>query len=323
MFTPFRRKVARASRTERKVAGGHRALRAEHAFMPRTFFILALTALAALARTPAPAPDVAPANLPAERTPPAPPKNPALPSIFIAGDSTADVGHGEHQQGWGVPFANYFDPAKVNIVNRARSGRSSRTFITQGWWEKLLADLKAGDIVLIQFGHNDSSPINEDASVPRQQMRSRGTIRGLGDETKEVDNVLTGKREVVHTFGWYVRTMIADVKSRGARPIVLSPTVRNAWHDGKIERGPSLYPQWARELAQEARAPFIDVSNTVADRFEALGEKKVKAFYEQDHTHFNATGADLHAAAIVAGLKALQPSPVATFLSVKGEAVTR
>src|SRR6185503_3880272 len=141
----------------------------------------------------APAPDVA--KNPASA---APQINSALPTIFIAGDSTAARGRGEHQQGWAVPFADYFDLTKVNVVNRARGGRSSRTFVSEGLWDQLLADVKAGDVVLIQFGHNDGGAIN-DAS------RARGSLPGLGDESQEIDNQLTKNHEVVQTFGWYLR----------------------------------------------------------------------------------------------------------------------
>ncbi len=237
-----------------------------------------------------------------------------LPSIFIAGDSTAARGAGEMQQGWAVPFADYFDPTKVNIVNRARGGRSSRTFITEGLWDRLLADVKAGDIVLIQFGHNDSGAVNDTS-------RARGSLRGLGEETEEIDNLVTKKHEVVHTFGWYMRRMIADTKARGARPIVLSLTVRDVWKDGKVERGSGRYSPWAAEIAKAAGVPFIDVTGMVADKFDAMGEDKVKALYPRDHTHFNAVGADLHAAAVVSGLKGLRPNPVRQFLSPKGQAV--
>src|SRR5204862_2619347 len=81
--------------------------------------------------------------------------DPALPTLWIAGDSTAARGRGAMQQGWGVPFADYFDPAKINIANRARGGRSSRTFVSEGLWDQLLAGVKRGDTVLLQFGHND------------------------------------------------------------------------------------------------------------------------------------------------------------------------
>src|SRR5262245_15568407 len=236
------------------------------------------------------------------------------PTIFIAGDSTAARGAGTNQQGWGVPFVQYFDLEKVRIVNGARGGRSSRTFVTEGIWDRLLAGVKSNDIVLIQFGVNDGGPVN-DAS------RARGSLRGFGDETEEIDNQLTKKHEIVHTFGWYVRKMIGDAKAKGAMPIVLTTTVRNIWKDGKIERSPGRYAQWASETAKGARVPCVDVSNIAADQLEPMGEQQVTALYPQDHTHFNAVGADIHAAAVVSGLKGLRPSPIRRFLSEKGEAV--
>ncbi len=286
-------------------------------FRLSTLFLTAcFVAVAALAQTPAPAPDLKQNPAPAAVR-----LNPALPSLFIAGDSTAARGRGATQQGWAVPFADYFDPAKVNIVNRARGGRSSRTFIAEGSWDQLLADLKPGDTVLLQFGHNDGSPVAEAPTTPRQQWRFRGSLPGLGEETREIDNLLSNKREVVHTFGWYLRKMIAVVKAHEAIPIVLSLTLRNRWEDGKIERGSGRYSQWSYEIAKAAAVPFIDLMNTQADAFDALGEDKVKALYPQDHTHFNAEGADLHAQTVVALLKGLRPSPVTKVLSPKGQAV--
>jgi lysophospholipase L1-like esterase len=283
-----------------------------------------LTALLALAfaglcgvlsaQTATPAPDLAKNPAPVRGT-----LNPALPTLFIAGDSTAAKGKGESQQGWAEPFAAYFDPSKINVANRARGGRSSRTFVTEGLWDQLLADLKAGDVVLIQFGHNDGSPVNEDESVPPAARRARGSIPGLGEETKEIDNIITKKHEVIRTFGWYLRKMIADTKAKGATPIVLNLTIRNVWKDGKIERT-SRYSKWSDEVAQTAHVAFIDLSTAVADQFEKLGEEKTKALYPQDHTHFNAAGADLHAAAVVTALKKLPGSPLTRMLSAKGAA---
>ncbi len=240
--------------------------------------------------------------------------NPQLHSIFIAGNSTAARGAGARQQGWGVPFADYFDSTKVNVVNRARGGRSSRTFITEGLWEQLLADVKPGDVVLIEFGHNDAGAINDTS-------RARGSIPGLGDDSIALVNMLTKKHEVVHSFGWYMRKMIAETKAKGATPIVLSLSVRNIWTNGQIERGSGRYSQWSQQIAKAAGVQFIDLTNLVADQFQAMGEEKVKAIYEQDHTHFNAIGADIHARTVVSGLKALRPSPVRSYLSAKGASV--
>jgi lysophospholipase L1-like esterase len=284
--------------------------------------VCALTAWSIRAQTPAapttppPAPDLA-----RNPAPVVTPLNPALPTIFVAGDSTAARGKGVTQQGWAVPFADYFDPAKANVANRARGGRSSRTFIAEGSWDKILADLKAGDIVLIQFSHNDGSPVNESESVPVAARRSRGTIPGLGEETQEIDNIITKQHEVVHTYGWYFRKMIADVKATGAQPVVVSSTVRNNWKDGHIERGPGKYREWAYDVAKQTAVPFVDLTTTMADKFDALGAEKTKAVYQQDSTHFDAVGADMHAAGVVAGLKGLRLKAFDELLSTKGVAV--
>src|SRR5712675_346625 len=81
---------------------------------------------------------------------------------------------------------------------------------------------------------------------------------------------LDGKTEVVHTFGWYNRKMIADTQAKGATPIVLSPTIRNVWRDGQIERGSGRYGQWSAEVAKRAGVQFIDVSQLVADKFQPM-----------------------------------------------------
>src|SRR3954451_15975687 len=176
-----------------------------------------LASACASSAQPAPVPTTRPTTAAATRP------NPALPTIWIAGDSTAARGRGAAQQGWGVPFADYFDPAKINVANRARGGRSSRTFVNEGLWDQLLADVKKGDTVLIQFGHNDGGPVDK--------APARGSLPGLGEETQEIENATTHRPETVHTFGWYLRKMIADTRAKGANPIVLSLTLRNVWKD--------------------------------------------------------------------------------------------
>jgi lysophospholipase L1-like esterase len=248
------------------------------------------------------------------------PIDPKLPTVFVASDSTAAKNNGAPLQGWGVPFAEYFDPQKINVVNRARGGRSSRTFITEGLWDQLLADVRPGDFVLIQFGHNDAGAINTEPPGSTSPLRARGSLPGLGAETQEIDNVLTKRHEVVHTFGWYIRKMIADVRVRGATPIVLSLTVRNIWKDGKVERGSGRYREWDRAIAADAGVEFVDLTRIVADAYQELGEAKVKTFFPGDHTHTNPAGADFNALNVVAGLKGLRNGPWEKFLSAKGAA---
>lgn len=231
-----------------------------------------------------------------------------VPTVWVVGDSTAN---NANRRGWGDPFASYFDQEKTRTVNRARAGRSSRTFITEGLWEKVRSELRPGDYVLLQMGHNDGSPPDKD--------RARGSLAGLGEESQEF-TLPNGTKEVVYTFGHYMRQMIADTKAAGANPIVLSLTVRNIWKEGKVERGNGRYSQWSAELAKAAGLPFLDVTNAIADQYDAMGEAKVKAWFPEDHTHTSPEGADFNAGIVVAALKGIK-SPVVAWLSEKGAAV--
>jgi lysophospholipase L1-like esterase len=239
--------------------------------------------------------------------------NPKLPTIFVVGDSTAN-NHATGGLGWGDPFITYFDTTKVNVLNRARGGRSSRTFVTEGLWDKVLNEMKRGDFVLLQFGHNDAGAIND-------ETRARGSLPGTGEETQEIDNLLTKQHEVVHTYGWYMRKMIAETRAKGALPFVFSLTVRNIWKDGHVERGPGKFGQWAAEIATAQNVTFVDLTKLIADRYEQLGEARVKELFATDHTHTSPAGAELNASLVVAGLKTLKGAPFDRYLSVKGKQV--
>ncbi|MEQ1798137.1 MAG: SGNH/GDSL hydrolase family protein, partial [Lacibacter sp.] len=140
------------------------------------------------------------------------------PVFYIIGDSTVRNGDGtgrNGQWGWGSFIADYFDTAKISISNQAIGGRSSRTFITEGRWDKIMATLKKGDYVIMQFGHNDAGPLDDTA-------RARGTIRGIGNDSSEVYNPIRKIKETVYSYGWYMRKYVREAKSKGAIPIVCS-----------------------------------------------------------------------------------------------------
>ena len=257
---------------------------------------------------PPPPPEIAPAPAPLD---------PKLPTLFVIGDSTAASNDGV-AVGWAVPLPTFFDQTKINIANRARSGRSSRTFLTEGLWDRVLADLKRGDLILIQFGHNDGGAVNEEPPGSNRPPRARGSLPGLGEETREIDNIITKKHEVVHTFGWYLRKFINEARTKGAMPIVLSPTVRNIWKDGKVERGPGEYGRWSAEIAKTEGVAFVDVTAIIADQYEKMGGETVKKSFPRDHTHTNADGAELNAACVIAGLKALPGGRLDRCFSAKG-----
>lgn len=225
------------------------------------------------------------------------------PTFFIVGDSTVKNGQGKGGGGlwgWGDFIAPYFDTTKIKIENDALGGTSSRTFQTKGLWEKVLNKIKPGDFVIMQFGHNDGGPLDDTA-------RARGTLRGTGDDSKEIDNPITKQRETVHTYGWYMRKYVEDVMAKGGIPIICSPVPRNNWKDGKVVRSNDGYAKWAAEVAKSKGALFVNLNDLVATKYEELGADKVKAFFPGDHTHTNDGGAKLNAEIVVQRLKAYGP----------------
>ncbi len=220
------------------------------------------------------------------------------PTLYIIGDSTVR-NQTAGQEGWGDPLVAEFDPAKIEVVNRAIGGRSSRTFLTEGRWDAILANLKAGDFVLMQFGHNDGGPINED--------RARASLKGNGDEVEDIVRKTDGQAETVRSYGWYLRKYITETKAKGATAIVVSAIPRNLWKDGKVARAGDSYAGWAREAASQAAATFIDFNALLADRYDAMGpEKTAGLFAGSDHTHTAPAGAAFNAAELAKTLRATE-----------------
>ena len=223
------------------------------------------------------------------------------PTVYIIGDSTVKNGRGDGAGGlwgWGDPVVQFFDTAKIRLENHALGGTSSRTYRSKGLWDGVLQNIKPGDYVLMQFGHNDGGPVND-------TVRARGTIRGTGDEVREIDNLITGQHEVVHSYGWYIRQYIIEAKEKGAIPVVVAPIPRNIWINGHVPRNDSTYGLWAREMADFEEATFINLNGMMASAMEKLGEEQVTGtyFYKKDHTHPGAKGAVLAASLVVEGLK--------------------
>lgn len=222
------------------------------------------------------------------------------PTLFLIGDSTVKNGSGNGDQGlwgWGNFLYERFDTSKIHIENHARGGRSSRTYQTEGLWANVLSRMKPGDYVIMQFGHNDGGAIND-------TLRARGSIRGIGEETEEIDNLITKKHEIVHSYGWYMRKYIQDTKAKGGIPIVCSLVARNVWKDGKIERASASYAKWAEEIAKAEGVVYIDLNDLVATRYEQLGVEEVtKTLFLQDHTHTTLVGAKINAGIVAEALK--------------------
>ena len=272
------------------------------------------------------------------------PADPKLPSLILVGDSTVRNGHGVGSDGlwgWGAPITDLFDTQKINVVNRAIGGLSSHTYISAGHWDSTLALIKPGDVVLIQFGHNDGGvnlpgvpPVPDQGLLPGtvppppppgapvRAPSGRGSLPGIGEETLDVENPERHTHEIVHTFGWYLRKYVNDTRAKGATPILCSLVPRKLWQDGKIVRNTSTYAGWAREVAAQEHVGFVDLNEIIAQRYDALGPAAVDPLFGDPHTHTTLAGAKLNAECVVAGLKALPKDPLAAYFSAKGKAIS-
>ena len=233
------------------------------------------------------------------------------PAVFITGDSTVKNtdSDADGMWGWGALAGTVFDESRVNVVNAARGGRSCRTFLNEGLWDKVYNSLRPGDFVLIEFGHNDIGEIDK--------PKYRGEIAS-GDDTCHVYRLQSGGYEVVYSFGWYLRKFIGDVREKGATPVLISLTPRNEWQDGRIERRNDTYGKWYRQVVEDMGVEFVDLHNIAADFLDRKCGSKEKAmkYYKKDHTHTSLAGAKLNAKCVAQGLKA-NGGPLSKYLRVK------
>lgn len=227
-------------------------------------------------------------------------RRPGCPVVFTVGDSTvrnADKDE-DDQWGWGSVLAECFDLERVSVENCAKAGRSARTYLEEGRWDKVYNALQPGDFVLIQFGHNDAGPIHTG--------KARAELPGSGDESKVFLMEATKTYNVVYSFGWYLRKFVMDVREKGAIPILLSHTPRNIWDNGQIQRNTDSFGKWTREAAEATGAYYIDLNKITADKLQVLGYeqglRKAGEYFCRDHTHTSLKGARMNAASVAEGL---------------------
>ena len=242
-------------------------------------------------------------------------RKPGKPVLFFTGDSTVKNADKDDDGmwGWASQAQTVFDESKITLCNAARAGRSTRSFIREGLWEKVYNSLQPGDYVTIQFGHNDICPITD--------QKARGVIPGTQD-TLHVYKMDDGSYQTVYSFGWYLKKMIDDVREKGATPILVSLTPRNEWPGGRIERRDASYGKWYREVVEQTGVAFIDMHNISADFLDkkfavkSLPDDKQKAkekvaalkekagvYFKKDHTHASKLGAQMNAQSFAKGLR--------------------
>lgn len=237
-------------------------------------------------------------------------REPGKPMVFICGDSTVKNADKDDDGmwGWGSQAGLILDTAKITFENVAMAGRSTRSYLREGRWERVYNALQPGDFVLLQFGHNDICPIND--------QKERGVIPGTADTCHVYQMENDGRFELVYSFGWYLKKFIDDVREKGATPILLSLTPRNEWPSGKIERRNDTYGKWYREVVEATGVEFVDVHNISADyldkkfasRDEAKSKAKASKYFNHDHTHTSKLGAQMNARSVAKGLRDIHSS---------------
>ena len=195
----------------------------------------------------------------------------ALFTIHLMGDSTMaekDLPKAGEERGWGMMFQNFLDPEAVNVINYAQNGRSTKSFIDLGLWDKVYNAVKPGDYVFIEFGHNDAK-----ADDPVRYAPAYGAYQ---------ENL---------------RTFIDGVREKGGTPVLLSPIARRWFKDGKLDRNCHTdYPAAMEAVAKEKGVTFIDMTTPTLDWIESLGDEASKAFFmistgKNDNTHLVPAGA--------------------------------
>ncbi|TDK27183.1 cupin domain-containing protein [Luteimonas aestuarii] len=190
--------------------------------------------------------------------------------IFIAGDSTASAYPSERapREGWGMRLQPYLADG-WEVRNHAQSGRSARSFIEQGWLEGIAADLRGGDVLLVQFGHNDAK---------------------VEDPARYNDPAVDYPR-------WLMR-YVALARERGATPVLVTPVARRKFDGTQLLDTHGPYPRAMRDLAVREGILLVDLNAASMAWLRAMGDAASKPYFmhvpaqrQADDTHFSAAGA--------------------------------
>ncbi|HEX6558586.1 MAG TPA: pectate lyase [Longimicrobiales bacterium] len=211
-------------------------------------------------------------------------------TVHLAGDSTMaqKADNKRPETGWGEALQQYFAAEEVRVVNYAKNGRSTRTFISEGLWQQLIESVRAGDYVFIQFGHNDESPKKTDRYTPPPQYR---------------DNLVRFVREV---------------RAEHATPVLMTPVSRRKFNkDGTVNDSHRQYSAIVRSVADELHVAFIDMDRKSAALLASYGPEASRQLFLQlkagenpnypqgvaDNTHFNPAGAAAMAGLAIDGIR--------------------
>ena len=220
------------------------------------------------------------------------------PVLFLIGNSTmrnGTKGNGSNGQwGWGYFASKYFDEKKITVENQALGGMSTRTFYTD-LWPAVHQALKPGDWVIVSIGHNDNGEFFD-------AKRARAVIPGVDPDTCYIGfNERKQQQDTVYSYGTYLRKYINDIRQKGANPILMSLTPRDAYDDkGKIVRKPQT--EWAAYIAATEGVPFVDLNEISGAKLDSYSPWKEKYHFLGDKIHTSKFGAELNALSAAEGL---------------------
>ena len=212
-------------------------------------------------------------------------------TIFLAGDSTMSIKETKAypETGWGMPFVYFWD-SSVTVVNRAKNGRSTRTFITEGLWQSIYDEAGEGDYIFIQFGHNDEVPTKKS---------------------------YTTEQEFHHNLVKFIK----ESRSKKAIPVLLTPVARRKFDStGHIEGTHDVYSQIVRDVAASEKVTLIDLDKKSQALYQQFGPEHSKLLFlqlkpgehpnypegKEDNTHFNELGARLVAEIVLNEIRELK-----------------
>ncbi|WP_121357640.1 rhamnogalacturonan acetylesterase [Flavisolibacter nicotianae] len=216
---------------------------------------------------------------------------PKTVKVWLIGDSTMSVKDVKAypETGWGMPFANFFDSSVV-VDDRAKNGRSSRTFIEEGLWKPVVENLREGDYVFIQFGHNDEVETKKSYTSPEQ-------------------------------FTTNLTRYVSEARAKKAIPVLLTPVARRKFDStGTVLGTHNAYSKLVREVATKNNVPLIDLDLEGQALIQNFGVEGSKALFNHlqpgehpnypegktDDTHFSELGARKVAEMVLAGIKNLK-----------------
>lgn len=223
-------------------------------------------------------------------------------NLFILGDSTASVKEDNKrpETGWGEKIHHFLSP-HVNVINLAANGKSTRTFIEEKRFDHLLSQLKSGDYVMIQFGHNDEK---------------------IGE--RYTDPFSTYQKNLTY--------MVKEVLDKHAFPIIFSSITRRKFIHKKIDKySIGMYPYSSKLLANRLKVAFVDMFNRTRKTLNYIGEKSSRKMFliygenEQmnykdgifDNTHLNPLGAYIIASLVAEGLTKLKDLELTKYIEAK------